>query len=205
MSGLGSDDFDAFKRRMISGELTDCAKLCVATKDFVVIEEREECSSCVLREFHWKDDRLIHGTLVLPLIVKDEFLGLFAASIPVSEVKDPEITSLFSEVVRDITQAIEKIQNEKELDRLRLERIKTGKLESLGVMAGGIAHDFNNVLVGILGNISLAKLEIKKDDHLMSYLDSAENAARKARELTHRLLTFSKGGTQIKSPMSIIK
>ena len=43
------------------------------------------------------------------------------------------------------------------------EQARMGKLESLGVLAGGIAHDFNNILTMILGNISLAKMYMGKD------------------------------------------
>ena len=46
-----------------------------------------------------------------------------------------------------------------EKKKLEQELLKAQKLESLGVLAGGIAHDFNNFLSGIMGNISLAKLE----------------------------------------------
>jgi PAS domain S-box-containing protein len=43
-----------------------------------------------------------------------------------------------------------------ERKRAEVERLKIDKLEALGVLARGIAHDLNNVLMGILGNISLA-------------------------------------------------
>ncbi|MCK5844246.1 MAG: PAS domain S-box protein [Victivallales bacterium] len=205
LAGLGSQNLDVFKNRMSSGELTDCAQECLKNRSFVVIAEREQCANCALREFHWKDDKLVNGTLTLPLIVKDKLIGVFASSLPVQHINDAEITTLFHEVIRDIAKAIEKIQNLEELKELRREQAKTGKLESLGVMAGGIAHDFNNVLVGILGNISLAKLDVKADTHLLQYLDSAENAARRARELTQRLLTFAKGGTPIKAAISLME
>jgi CheY-like chemotaxis protein len=77
------------------------------------------------------------------------------------------------------------------------------KLESLGILAGGIAHDFNNFLAGILGNISLAKLEVEPENKACGRLDAAEKAVLRAKELASKLLTFSKGGTPIRKPVSM--
>lgn len=97
-------------------------------------------------------------------------------------------------VARDISE-----REKREEDRLR-----TQKLESVGVLAGGIAHDFNNLLTGILGNISLAKLCAEADGMLQKSLADTEKAALRARDLTQQLLTFSKGGAPLKSPSSIV-
>ncbi len=72
------------------------------------------------------------------------------------------------------------------------------KLESLSLLAGGIAHDFNNLLAGILGNISLARLETQGSRIANEYLLSAEQASLRARDLTHQLLTFARGGAPVK-------
>ena len=45
---------------------------------------------------------------------------------------------------------------------LEEERLKSAKLESIGVLAGGIAHDFNNLLQGIFGCISVAKQSLDR-------------------------------------------
>ncbi len=76
--------------------------------------------------------------------------------------------------------------------RLEEERLRSTKLESIGILAGGIAHDFNNFLTAILGNISLARVKLADEGHdAAGLLSRSEIAARQARELTRQLLAFS--------------
>lgn len=96
-------------------------------------------------------------------------------------------------VFRDMTQ---KKEIEEELFRAR-------KLDSLGVLAGGIAHDFNNLLTGILGSISLARLVVADDHEASPFLDRAQLASERARDLTQQLLTFSRGGAPVKKVTSL--
>jgi PAS domain S-box-containing protein len=83
------------------------------------------------------------------------------------------------------------------------ERQRVEKLESIGLLAGGIAHDFNNILTGILGNISLAKMTLKPDTDIYDIIQDAEKASLKAKDLTHQLLTFSRGGAPVMKTTSI--
>jgi len=96
-------------------------------------------------------------------------------------------------IIRDIT----------EYKDMEKEREKADRLESLGLLAGGIAHDFNNFLTGILGNISLAKLQLDPEDESYEILQESEKAAQSAKSLTQQLLTFSKGGTPVKVNIAI--
>ncbi len=96
-------------------------------------------------------------------------------------------------IVHDITK---RKQTENEL-------LRTSKIESLGVFAGGIAHDFNNLLTAIMGNISIAKLDLPRNSKNKEILNEAEKASERAKDLTMQLLTFSKGGAPIKKIASI--
>ncbi len=89
--------------------------------------------------------------------------------------------------------------------RMEKEIQKIEKLQSLGVLAGGIAHDFNNFLSGIVGNLSLAKLDLGPMDKINPRLEEMEKAAMRAKDLTQQLLTFSKGGDPVKKPTHIMK
>ncbi len=96
--------------------------------------------------------------------------------------------------LRDIT-ARKHIENE---------LLNMRKLESIGILAGGIAHDFNNLLMSILGYVSLAKLYMQSgDSKAKEKLIEAKKTIDKARELTARLLTFSKGGSPLKKVFKI--
>lgn len=77
------------------------------------------------------------------------------------------------------------------------------KIEALGVLAGGIAHDFNNLLSAIMGNIDLAMLSAKPESPQRRFLESAEKAAFRSRDLTTQLLTFSRGGAPIRKASSV--
>jgi PAS domain S-box-containing protein len=89
---------------------------------------------------------------------------------------------------RDMTDAI----------KAEEERARAGKIASLGLLAGGIAHDFNNILMAIMGNVSMARIESPLDGSAARFLTEAEQACARARQLTWQLLTFSKGGVPIK-------
>jgi two-component system cell cycle sensor histidine kinase/response regulator CckA len=92
------------------------------------------------------------------------------------------------------------IRQRKQIEK---ERIKTQKLESLGVLAGGIAHDFNNILAGVMGNISLAREPNISAEELEESLAEAAEASIRARDLAKQLLTFAKGGSPIKKSHAI--
>jgi two-component system cell cycle sensor histidine kinase/response regulator CckA len=92
-----------------------------------------------------------------------------------------------------------------ERKKMEMEHFRLDKLESLGIMAGGIAHDFNNVLMTILGNISLASLEISDSfsPEAADWLDNAGQGCQQAMVLARQLLTFAKGGAPIKQIHSL--
>ena len=83
------------------------------------------------------------------------------------------------------------------------ELLTARKLESVGTLAGGVAHDFNNLLAIILGNISFAKMLTDPSNKIYKRLTDAEDATIKGKELTYRLLTFSRGSESSKKVTSL--
>ncbi len=97
-------------------------------------------------------------------------------------------------------------QRRAERDRLALERRmqETQKFESLGVLAGGIAHDFNNLLTGILGNASLARLELQpSQEQANQSLGYVEQASLRAAELCKQLLAYAGKGRFLVEPLDV--
>jgi len=83
--------------------------------------------------------------------------------------------------------------------RLEKELAHKDKMQSVNILAGGVAHDFNNILMGVLGNVSLAKADTSPKAQIYEYLEGAACGCERARELTHQLLSFAAGGKPIKS------
>ncbi|MDB6022321.1 MAG: multi-sensor hybrid histidine kinase [Pedosphaera sp.] len=84
------------------------------------------------------------------------------------------------------------------------ELLKESKLESVGLLAGGIAHDFNNVLQGILGNLSLARMNAGSAEKMLERLAAVEKSAFRAKDLTQQLVMFARGGAPIRKRVQII-
>ena len=71
------------------------------------------------------------------------------------------------------------------------------KMEAVGQLTGGLAHDFNNLLTGIGGALELIQVRIA-DGRLADatrYAAAAQESARRAAAITHRLLAFSRQQT----------
>ena len=90
----------------------------------------------------------------------------------------------FQAIYRDIT----------EKKRLEAQLLQAQKMESIGTLAGGLAHDFNNLLTGILGNASLAKIELDPSNRVYERLQQIETIVESGANLTRQLLSFARGG-----------
>ncbi|HSZ76763.1 MAG TPA: ATP-binding protein [Chthoniobacterales bacterium] len=82
-------------------------------------------------------------------------------------------------------------------------QFRTQRIELIGALAGGIAHDLNNILQVIITNLDLAASSEDSGERLTKYLDDASQGAKRATNLSRRLLTFSKGGAPIKQPLDV--
>lgn len=71
------------------------------------------------------------------------------------------------------------------------------RLQSIGFLAGGMAHDFNNILAAISANVDLVSLDGTLSETNGHRLESIRQLLSRGRSLSHKLITFSKGGNPV--------
>jgi len=98
---------------------------------------------------------------------------------------------LFIGLLRDISQR-KKQDEEQQAMRAHIEHAQ--RLESLGVLAGGVAHDFNNILTAIMGNASLAQMQLQENRPLCEMMEQIENSSVRASELCKQMLAYAGKG-----------
>jgi PAS domain S-box-containing protein len=105
-------------------------------------------------------------------------------------------------VSRDATERLRAVE-----ERRRLEEWvqQAQKFESLGVMASGVAHDFNNLLTPILGDASLALMDLPPGSPLRSRLERIQRSAHHAAALTNQLLDYAGIGSLDVEPINVSK
>jgi PAS domain S-box-containing protein len=108
--------------------------------------------------------------------------SLFEEEAAISPLRDDtgEIVS-FVGVKRDVT---EQALLERQLRHAQ-------RMESLGRLAGGIAHDFNNVMGQILSAAELLDRHAG-DERLRGYVELILQAVNRGRNITERMLSFSR-------------
>jgi len=114
--------------------------------------------------------------------------------------------------IRDISQ-----RKQMELEKTDMEaRLRQAqKLEAIGTLAGGIAHDFNNILTPIMGFSQLALDDLPQEHPGRTKLGHVVKAARRAKEMVHQILAFSRQSSQefrpvflapvIKEPLKLLR
>jgi signal transduction histidine kinase len=97
--------------------------------------------------------------------------------------------------IRDAQARLELRRTEEERRRLEEQFRQAQKMESIGRLAGSVAHDFNNMLTVIAGYAQLGLSELTPTDGLHEAFAQIADAAKRAADLSSRLLAFSRPQT----------
>jgi PAS domain S-box-containing protein len=95
------------------------------------------------------------------------------------------------------TDLSERHRAEEKLREAQMQLLHAQKMEAVGRLAGGVAHDFNNMLSVILTSVHMARSELPANSPVGIELEDIEEAAKRAAELTARLLLFSRQQARI--------
>ncbi len=104
-----------------------------------------------------------------------------AYTSPVTSMSGESIGTIW--VFRDLTRQRELQEN--------LEQAQ--KMEAIGRLAGGVAHDFNNLLTGIMGNLSLAEMQMTSGSPALEIIEESRHHVHHAHEAAERAAYLVKG------------
>ena len=103
-------------------------------------------------------------------------------------------------IMCDIT---ERKRSEHQRRELEARIQQSQKYESLAVLAGGTAHYFNNLLTSVIGNASMALMEMSPSSPERESVESIERVAKNAAALTSQILAYSGRGRFVVKPVNL--
>ncbi len=106
---------------------------------------------------------------------------------------DYVIKDRLARLVPVVVRALRECTERRERQQLEREYLQAQKMESLGQMAGSIAHDFNNLLAVMCGRAELLAMGTHDAATIHRMTEAILTAGIKGKELTSRLLAFSRG------------
>ena len=128
------------------------------------------------------------------------FLGMIGVNVDVTDTRAAEAA------LQEMNETLEEqvAQRTRELRDLDAALRQSQKMEVVGQLTGGIAHDFNNLLQIVSGNLEILQRNLPADaDRLRRAADNAMNGARRAAQLTQRLLAFSRRQPLDPQPLNV--
>lgn len=155
--------------------------LAMSGADFVVLAKMEDVQLIKERGEARLRGEQVSPTLEVEITRKDGAKRLFVLSGTVIQVSGKAQVLV---AITDITEAREAQRQQRELE----------KLESLAVLAGGVAHDFNNKLLTVMGNATLALMDMPASDPVRGYIEEIHRASTEAAHLSRQMLDYSGRG-----------
>ena len=129
--------------------------------------------------------RAIVSSIVVPLSDRGRAIGLLAVHARKPQPSGDDEIHFLQSLCNLLSSSLQRAESEEALAHSQ-------RLESVGQLTGGIAHDFNNLLTVIQGNLQVLQERPELQDSGAELVTSATRAAKRAGELTSKLLAFSR-------------
>lgn len=132
-----------------------------------------------------------------------ELQGIFLLHYREPHTPDPQELELVQSMTRLACIAIERVKTEEKQRKLEEQLRHMQKIEAIGQLTGGIAHDFNNMLTPIFVYAEMIKRTLADDDPSLKKMECLIASASKAKEITQKLLSFSRKQTLCKTVLDL--
>ena len=139
------------------------------------------------------------SAIALPLKARDQVFGALSVYAAEPDAFDEDEVRLLADLAADLSRAVMALREGQQREKAEAERKEleaqfrqAQKLESIGRLAGGMAHDLNNLLMPIIGYAELGMRQALENSPLRASLAQIHLAGNRARDLTRRLLAFSR-------------
>jgi signal transduction histidine kinase len=150
---------------------------------------------------------VLSGVILLLTAAMHRGFAEYAVDVEHRRRLNDQLEARVAERTAELEAANQQLRNEaKSLERAQAQVRQMQKMEAVGQLTGGIAHDFNNMLAIIVGSLDMAKKYYERDPAKASKaMDHAMEGARRAAELTARLLAFSRQQPLDPKPVDVNK
>jgi PAS domain S-box-containing protein len=139
-------------------------------------------------------EQAIHSSIVVPMSVRGRAIGLLAVHARKAQPAGDDEIHFLRALCNLLTSSLQRAETEEALAHSQ-------RLETVGQLTGGIAHDFNNLLTIIQGNLQVLGERPELQGQAQNLVGSATRAAKRAGELTSKLLAFSR--RQVLQPVRV--
>jgi signal transduction histidine kinase/ActR/RegA family two-component response regulator len=167
--------------------------------------------------------RSAYSFVNVPVLEQGRLVAVLYVNHGAVRMWTPDDLAFIKEVAARARSAAERSRNEaalRELNATLRERVEMAlreraatedvlrqaqKMEAVGQLTGGLAHDFNNLLAGISGSLELMQTRVQQGRlaDVDRYMTAAQGAVKRAANLTHRLLAFSRRQTLDPRPTDV--